>query len=103
MWATMAFNDNYKTVFVECDCTTHAISVSRWVDPPESKFYDPNVYLSVWGHAEMNHDRWRDRLRIAWHALTGNLHVDSVVLSPEEAAMFAYAVAKMANEGITDA
>lgn len=98
----MAYND-YITTFVECDCSSHAISVSRWIDPPESKFHDPNVYLSVWSRSELNHDRWRDRLRIAWHALGGHLHVDNVILTPEEATTFADAVAKMAHEGITNA
>ena len=83
---------NYYTDWVECSCGSHAVSVSHYVDPND-EFEDSEVYLSIWGPVEMNDDGWRWRIRRAWDALRGNLHLDQVVLHPSEAVKLQKAIA----------
>lgn len=81
----------YEVEFIECECSSHAVSVSRWTD-------DSSVYISLWGRSEMNNDSWRERVRRAWDALRGNLHIDNVVLDRDEALRFASIVVVMAAD-----
>lgn len=81
-------NENYDTVWVQCSCYSHLISVSRWKGFPD-------IELSVWGPSEVNNDSWRKRVRRAWHALKGDLHLDNISLDPEEARLLADTLDRM--------
>jgi len=71
----------YDTRYVPCDCGHHLISISRWKDDDE---YLDEIEISLWSFMDWG-DSWRQRIRRAWGALRGRLHLDMVMLSLEEA------------------
>jgi hypothetical protein len=97
----MSIEDQWETKWIECSCHSHALSLSRYCyseEMIEALEDDPDIYLSVWGFSEMNHDGWRWRITRAWHALRGNLHMDNVILNPSEAAKLLDALETMISQ-----
>jgi len=74
--------EDKRQSFVVCECGTHAISVSSYLDETEHE-----LYLSFWNFGWHGTEKmpWSYRLQTIWRILTrGYDHDDSVILSPTE-------------------
>lgn len=84
--------EEYKKIFIECECGTHLLQVINEVEFLEdTKTNKTRVQqefdfgMFTYGTYHSKPTFWR-RLRIIWNYLkTGRMHSDQLILSPDEA------------------
>jgi len=85
-----------KKIIIECECGTHLLVVQSEIDYPhgidvdydkEHRRYIQSFDLAMFNYGNYSEKPgfWR-RLGLAWHIIkTGKMHLDEIILSPDEA------------------
>lgn len=79
------------TEYVECECGSEIISITKWDNAEPWNDDDPEIFLSFYSIGAGGHrPTWRYRLKYIWQIIRrGHPYTDSIVLSEEEAKGFA--------------
>jgi hypothetical protein len=78
-------NDIKATVFIKCDCTSHALECQKY---KYDEHGNEGFYLSFWHYGQDTNARksWKERFRWCWRILkTGNPWADSIIATNKSA------------------
>jgi len=68
-----------KSLFLKCNCTGHALEITKWDD-------EQDFEISIWNRFRDHLLCFNERIRWCWRIIkTGNPWADEVILSAEDA------------------
>jgi hypothetical protein len=70
-------------VVIECECGTHLLQVTNWIEETNPKFQ--SFYLAMFNYGKYSRS-FKERLKMAWSILRkGDPYDDQLTLEPSEA------------------